>query len=386
MLWVGPDPLPDNVRAATNGWDVRAYEPGAPLSRQFSQAKVVILSAHAGGPQRLGALLNMLEQTAAVGVVLLDGRGEGTSAALSGREGQFLCLPRNAAAGELNAALRAAASLQPSIRNLREELSTSRAYAAGSEPASVEQIDEEMRMAARLQRDFLPHKLPEVDPARFAVLYRPANWVSGDIYDVARLDETHLGFYVADAVGHGMPAALLTMFIKHALKTKRILGHSYRLVAPHEALGELNRDICDQNLTSCQFCTGIYCLLDVETLTLSYSRAGHPEPLLLRPGQAPKRLDGSGSLLGVFPEETFTSQDVQLAPGDRLILYSDGVEDALLGIGAARNGSLEAIFGELAALPREEMLLKLTARIEAERSAEKPEDDITVAVLDIDAG
>ena len=82
----------------------------------------------------------------------------------------------------------------------------------------------------------MSRRLPEVGPIRFGALYRPATWVSGDIYDVVRLDETHVGFYVADAVGHGMPAALLTMFIKKALLTKRILGHTYEILPPHVSL------------------------------------------------------------------------------------------------------------------------------------------------------
>ncbi|HAU37257.1 MAG TPA: hypothetical protein DCX07_06020, partial [Phycisphaerales bacterium] len=108
-------------------------------------------------------------------------------------------------ARELAARLDAAAALQPTIVRLRDELAAARQASDKAERTFVE-LGEEMRLAARLQRDFLPRRLPEVGPARFGVLYRPATWVSGDIYDILRLDETHVGFYVADAVGHGMPA------------------------------------------------------------------------------------------------------------------------------------------------------------------------------------
>ena len=70
---------------------------------------------------------------------------------------------------------------------------------------------------------------------RFHTLFRPAGYVSGDLYDIMRLDETHVGFYMADAVGHGMPAALLTMFIKNALVTKQIGPEGYRLLAARPA-------------------------------------------------------------------------------------------------------------------------------------------------------
>ena len=75
-------------------------------------------------------------------------------------------------------------------------------------------LDEELRLAAKLQQDFLPKQLPQVGPIHFHSLFRPAGYVSGDLYDVMRLDEKRVGFFPVDAVGHGMPAALLTMFIK----------------------------------------------------------------------------------------------------------------------------------------------------------------------------
>ena len=75
---------------------------------------------------------------------------------------------------------------------------------------------------------------------------------SNVLYHFFRLDETHVGFYVVDAVGHGMPAALLTMFIRRALQTKRISGNSYQIIPPHVAIGELNVDICQADLSSCQ--------------------------------------------------------------------------------------------------------------------------------------
>ena len=155
--------------------------------------------------------------------------------------------------------------------------------AALREAEAIQQhFGEQIQLAARLQQGFLPRRLPEVGLARFGVLFRPAGWLSGDFYDITRLDETHVGFYVVDAVGHGLPAALLTMFIKRALKTKRIAGSTYQIVPPHVALAELNVDICDQDLASCSFCTAVYCMLDVANHTLTYARAGHPAPVLLR--------------------------------------------------------------------------------------------------------
>src|SRR6185437_3147583 len=130
------------------------------------------------------------------------------------------------------------------------------------------QMDEEMRLAARLQADFLPREMPKIAGCSFHVLFRPASYVSGDIYDAVRLDEDHVGFYIADAVGHGMPAALLTIFIKRTLKTKEITENGYRLVLPDEAMANLNEEMLSQQLSHCQFATMAYCIVNTKTMEM----------------------------------------------------------------------------------------------------------------------
>src|SRR5688572_14420194 len=170
----------------------------------------------------------------------------------------------------------------------------------------LNRIDEELRLAARLQQDFLPKELPEVGQVRFHTLYRPAGYVSGDLYDVMRLDENHIGFYMADAVGHGVPAALLTMFIKQALVTKEIIPGGYRLVPPGESLARLNQTLVDQNLAHATFATALYGVINVRSLQITVARAGHPAPMLLRAtGGQIEPIQPDGGLLGVFPNETY---------------------------------------------------------------------------------
>src|SRR5439155_26981566 len=118
-------------------------------------------------------------------------------------------------------------------------------------------LDEELRLAARLQQDFLPKTLPQVGPVHFHTLFRPAGYVSGDLYDVMRLDEKRVGFFIVDAVGHGVPAALLTMYIKRALICKEIGPTGYRLLDPAESMRRLNDALIEQNLSQATFCTAI---------------------------------------------------------------------------------------------------------------------------------
>ena len=171
------------------------------------------------------------------------------------------------------------------------------------------EIDEEMRLASRIQQDFLPKTLPAVGPARFATLYRPASWVSGDLYDVFRLDETHVGFYIADAVGHGMPAALLTMFIKRSMETKQIDPNGYRLLGPEETMRSLNGALLEASLAADQFTTAVYALLDLTTLKLQLARGGHPHPIWLHHDGTTSEPEAEGGLLGVFPETRFARAD-----------------------------------------------------------------------------
>jgi sigma-B regulation protein RsbU (phosphoserine phosphatase) len=195
-----------------------------------------------------------------------------------------------------------------------------------AEGAFVDGVKEQLRLAGLVQRDFLPSRLPNSNEIQWAAAFLPAEWVSGDIYDVARIDEQHIGFYVADAVGHSMPAALLTIFIKQALVMRQTIENNYRIFAPSEVMKNLNAKMTDQKLSGYQFVTCCYCLLNTKTRQMTFARAGHPYPVLLRAGQPPQQLQTRGSLLGVFENAEFVQQSVQLQAGDKLLLYSDGAE------------------------------------------------------------
>jgi len=190
----------------------------------------------------------------------------------------------------------------------------------------ADNLTEQLRLAGLVQQDFLPAKLPNTDAVQWAAIFLPAEWVSGDIYDITRIDEQHIGFYVADIVGHGMPAALLTIFLKQALLMRETIDNNYRIFSPVEVMKNLNLRMAAQKLSGYQFATCCYCLLNTKTLQLTYSRAGHPYPVLIRPGQEPEQLQIRGSLLGIFEQAEYVQGMVQLRPGDKLLLYSDGAE------------------------------------------------------------
>lgn len=220
---------------------------------------------------------------------------------------------------------------KPCVPVSSSERGPSSRTAGQSDPTGVlmDNLTEQLRLAGLVQRDFLPPHLPNCHEAQWAVTFMPAEWVSGDIYDVARIDEQHIGFYLADAVGHSMPAALLTIFIKQSLVMRETIGNTYRIFAPAEVMKNLNLKMLGQKLSGYQFATCCYCLLNIRTRQLTFARAGHPYPILFRPGQVPQQLQNRGALLGIFENAEFIQQTVQLQAGDRLLLYSDGAESLI---------------------------------------------------------
>ena len=205
-------------------------------------------------------------------------------------------------------------------------------------------LDRELDLAGVIQRSLLPRAFPDLDRYQFAAALRPMGPVSGDFYDLYRLDESRWGFYVADAVGHGVPAALLTVFVKKGIETRELLPDGYRLLRPSEVLARLNRDIMSEQLSESPFVTLAYAILDVEEDSLSYASGGHPPAIVLGADGSTVPLLSEGALLGIFDAE-FTDATCTLKPGDAVVVYTDGVEQAAF----AGNVGLDAVLDYLRA-------------------------------------
>jgi sigma-B regulation protein RsbU (phosphoserine phosphatase) len=291
--------------------------------------------------------------------------------------------PTPAPTGATAAVSDALASLQKEIDSLHDEVSSLR-QRDETLKYYMHRLDEEMRLAARLQRDFLPKYLPQIGPVHFQTLFRPAGYVSGDLYDVMRLDETHVGFYIADAVGHGMPAALLTMFMKNALVTKQITADGYHLLAPGKTMARLNESLVSQNLSYATFATAIYGVIDTQSLRVTFARGGHPNPIVLRADGGMQCLQTDGSLLGIFPDELFPEATVQLAPGDRLFLFTDGVEVAFSDDPEqADSARWREELWLRRTLTTEQLLADLTTQLDRVTGSITPKDDLTMIVIDV---
>jgi sigma-B regulation protein RsbU (phosphoserine phosphatase) len=246
--------------------------------------------------------------------------------------------------------------------------------------AAKERIESELKIARTIQMSFLPKRFPPLRESEafevFASL-EPAREVGGDLYDFSLLDEDHLFFAVGDVSDKGVPAALFMAVTKTLLK-----GMAELRLTPSEMLERVNNELCREN-DSMMFVTVFCGILNFRTGQVRYSNAGHEPPLLLRPGDHPRWLElPRGFVLGVNEDSPYQTMDVQLHPGDMMLIYTDGVTEAV-------DTDLKLFSGDrlLAAVNRgiahtAESLVNAVVDVVREYSADVQQaDDITVMAI-----
>jgi sigma-B regulation protein RsbU (phosphoserine phosphatase) len=181
-------------------------------------------------------------------------------------------------------------------------------------------IENQLEVARKLQFSILPTSLPEVPNLRIAAAYRPMTAVGGDFYDFLSVDRHRTGFLVSDVTGHGVPAALIASMIKVAIQSAAPNAHD-----PRAVLRGLNRALFGQLRD--QLVSAAYLWLDTEQGSALHSAAGHPPLLRWRDG-ALERISSNGLLFGVIPDPDYPVSELPIHPGDRFLLYTDGVIEA----------------------------------------------------------
>ena len=193
-------------------------------------------------------------------------------------------------------------------------------------------VRDELEVARELQNDLLPHALPVVPGYLFAHSYRTANEVGGDYYDLTLLPDGRLTLMMGDASGHGMAAGLVMAIANATLKTALDLDPS-----PERVLALLNRTLCRTG-TKRTFMSVFYAVLTPQTGELQYVCAGHPFPLLRRANGAIEELGCGGFPLGLREPLDVVCRSVTLQPGDLLLLYTDGLPEAVDAMGKSAFG------------------------------------------------
>jgi sigma-B regulation protein RsbU (phosphoserine phosphatase) len=286
--------------------------------------------------------------------------------------------------GQLLAQLRVAERILGLEQRLAERLRELR--------AAHEHLESSLAAAAIVQKSLLPEVSPQIHGVRFEWSYEACEGLGGDMFNIFRLDERRVGMYVLDVSGHGPSAALQSATLSHVLTPfeqqggilKRVSASSgrYEVTSPAEVARRLNREFPLMERSG-QFFTFLYGILDIETREVRFAKAGHPGPIAVTRDGVRCLEKGGGIPIGILPDAEYDEERLELAAGDALVFYTDGVLEA-------RNAQHEA-FGldrALRALAEArggigERLRALRHRLDAFGCGAPRRDDVTVVGLEL---
>jgi serine phosphatase RsbU (regulator of sigma subunit)/CBS domain-containing protein len=238
-----------------------------------------------------------------------------------------------------------------------------------------------LRAAGRLQtRLLLPSAPPSWPELRWGIHYAPLDHLGGDLYDFVHPGPDHLGFLIADASGHSIPATMVAIMCRIAFAQV-----ARGTTQPGEVLTAMNARL--QGLTDERFVTAFYGVLDRRTRVLTYANAGHPYPFRwsARTGEV-KPLVAQGFLLGIMPEEVYRERTVELEPGDRLCFYTDGLVEARDEIGQTfGTDRLRGCLTQYGGKTADELKCHIQGCQETFRGTHPLNDDVTLVVAELRA-
>ncbi len=251
-----------------------------------------------------------------------------------------------------------------------------------------ERMEQELALARQVQQSVLPRTFPSVRGYRFAARNAPARQVGGDFYDVILLDDNRFGLVIADVSDKGMPAALYM-----ALTRSLILAEARRERSPRAVLQNVNQILLEMGGPGMSelgepsmFVTAFYGVIDSTRRQLMYARAGHDRPLLVR-GKTVQELGGQGTLLGLLENDLLglSEERIDLARGDRLLLYTDGLVDSLSPegepFGQGRLATFLKVHGDL---PPRELCDAAFAEVEAFQGGAEQFDDMAILMAEVE--
>lgn len=183
--------------------------------------------------------------------------------------------------------------------------------------------EQELEDAGEVERRLLPGEIPQIPGYQISGSWQPARSIGGDYFDVLKYGDRRLGLCIGDVMGKGIPAALLMSNLQASVRAA-----GSETAAPGELCGRLNRVVA-ANTASSKFITFFYGLLDRSSRRLAYTNAGHNAPILVRLDASHQRLEAGGPALGVLGEHDYEQGEIGLWSGDRLLLFTDGVTEAV---------------------------------------------------------
>ena len=240
-------------------------------------------------------------------------------------------------------------------------------------------IETELETARQIQSSILPASVPELENLRIAAAYHPMTAVAGDFYQFLRTDNEHLGILAADVSGHGIPAALISSMIKVAMQSVAVFAHD-----PAQVLGGLNR-ILSTELRG-QLTSAAYLWIDSQKHRAEYSAAGHPPLLCWRDACGElQRVESNGLLFGVAPDSEYPVFGLAVEPGDRFLIYTDGLIEPENARGEPfGDRRLEQVVRDNRSLTGSDLTRQLLSELRRWQPAStSQQDDITLIVVDV---
>ena len=246
--------------------------------------------------------------------------------------------------------------------------------------AAKERIESELKIARNIQMSFLPKAFPPLpgkNRMEISARLEPAREIGGDLYDYSLIDDDHLFFAVGDVSDKGIPAALFMAVTKTLLK-----GNAETGTGPSGILDRCNLELCGEN-DSMMFVTVFCGVLDLRTGRLKYSNAGHEPPIIVRRDAQPEFLPlPEGFLLGVVEESSYQTMEIELEPGDKLIVYTDGVTEAVNAAGELySHANLMATVRSCSSLSAEGIATEILGSVKLFSLGIPQADDITILAL-----
>lgn len=235
---------------------------------------------------------------------------------------------------------------------------------------AYQQIESDLQAAARLQRAVLPTNTLSFNGYQAEWMFLPSAYVSGDLLNYFPLDSRHFAFYCIDVAGHGVSAAMLSLAVAREFLngriTERLLIEDGAVVPPHRVVAALNQRFCLDNDDVTSYYTLIYGLIDTYTGHGELCQAGHPTPFIIRNQGEWVPVGTGGVPVGLFPQSEYQSCGFSLFPGDRLYLYSDGINEC------------EGVDGELYGEERLQALLSANRLLSKKAGFERVERALTL--------
>lgn len=244
----------------------------------------------------------------------------------------------------------------------------------------LSRLNRELDLANRVQQEIIPKKFPPFPEHREFALFasmRPASSVGGDFYDFFKIRDNALGVAIADVSGKGVPAALIMAASRSLLKAEAMEG-----TPPADCLTHVNRSLCAENISS-MFVSLFYGVLEFDTGRFTYSSAGHNHPYRLNGGAVSLLEPVRGTVLGVDGSMAYKENTVNFAPGERLVIYTDGIIEAF---SEEKEEYSEARFQQLlekhADDPVEDLVRHIIEDVEIHAENAAQSDDMTVLALE----